>query len=99
MIISLKKQSYIKLSKMSLTGRISSVTNNSVVEFESSLERDFIYLLEYNPEVNQYFEQPIIIKFYFKRKEKSYIPDFYVEYSEDKKELIEIKYQRDLIIN
>lgn len=99
MIISLKKQRNISLSEISLTGRISSIKNNSAIEFESSLERDFIYLLEYNPDVNQYIEQPIIIKYYSKRKEKSYTPDFYVEYSENKKELIEIKYQEDLKVN
>lgn len=96
MIISFKKQRNIDLSNISLTGSITSIKNNSIVEFESSLERDFIYLLEYDNNVRKYFEQPIKISFYYNNCQKFYIPDFFVEYDNGKKQVIEIKYKADL---
>ena len=95
-IISLKKQRQINLSEISLTGSITSVKNNTNVEFESSLERDFIYLLEYNTDVKRYYEQPIKIKYYEDDKSKVYIPDFIIEYFSGKRSIVEIKYKEDL---
>lgn len=97
--ISFKKQRNINLSDISLTGIVSSVKNNSIIEFESSLEKDFIYLLEYDIKVVKYYEQPIKIYFEDKGNAVYYVPDFYVEYKNGKKELIEIKYKKDLIEN
>ena len=96
MRISFKKHRKIDVSNVSLTGAITSVKNNTIIEFESSLERDFIFLLEYNTKVKKYFEQPIIINFYFEDKLKSYVPDFFVEFENGEKQLIEIKYKKDL---
>lgn len=97
--ISIKKQRNIPISKMGLTGGISSVKENRMVEFESSLERDFIQIIEFDSKVFFYCEQPI--KIYYKQDEIShyYTPDFYIEYFNGEKEIIEIKYEEDLRIN
>lgn len=95
--ISFKKQRKIDLSNISLTGSIISVKNNSVVDFESSLERDYIYLLEYETNIKSYYEQPIKISYFDNDKAKIYIPDFFVEYYNGlKSNVIEIKYKKDL---
>lgn len=97
--ISVKKQREINLSSISLTGDFASIKNNATVNFESSLERDYIYLLEYDTRVMFYYEQPIKITFEDNGKNRYYIPDFFVEYKNGNKEIIEIKYENDLIVN
>lgn len=92
---SFKKVRDIPLKENSLSGKIISQKNDSVIEFESSLERDFIYLLEFNNDVSSYCEQPIKLS----KENQFYTPDFYVNYFERKSELIEIKYSTDLLIN
>lgn len=99
MRISIKKQRNIGLSKLSLTGTINSVKENRTIEFESSLERDFLYLLEYDDNVISYCEQPIKIFYLVSGREIYYVPDFYVEYKDGRKEIIEVKYSQDLIDN
>nr|WP_315155675.1 TnsA endonuclease N-terminal domain-containing protein [uncultured Flavobacterium sp.] len=95
MRISLKKKRNIKANDFSLTGQIKSLKRNDIVDFESSLERDYIYLLEFDDNVRSYYEQPLKIEF----QDRYYIPDFYVEYWNGVKEVIEIKYDIDLIEN
>lgn len=96
-IISLKKVREIGLKNFSLSGNISSLKTNSSVSFESSLERDYINLLEFDSSVSTYCEQPLKIFFTINSKKKYYVPDFYVKYSDGRKdEIIEIKYKDDL---
>lgn len=92
---SYKKVRDIPLKENSLSGKIISQKNDSIIEFESSLERDFIYLLEFNNEVCSYCEQPIKLS----KDNLFYTPDFYINYFNGKNELIEIKYSTDLLIN
>lgn len=95
MRISLKKKRNISANEFSLTGQIKSLKRNDLVDFESSLERDFIYILEFDENVRYYYEQPLKIEF----KDRYYVPDFFVEYWDGTKEVIEIKYTIDLIEN
>ncbi len=95
MRISLKKKRNISANEFSLTGQIKSLKSNDLVDFESSLERDFIYILEFDESVRYYYEQPLKIEF----KDRYYVPDFFVEYWDGTKEVIEIKYTIDLIEN
>ncbi|BFM44100.1 TnsA endonuclease N-terminal domain-containing protein [Flavobacterium sp. CFS9] len=96
MITSFKRIRKILPNNFSVTGHICSIKNNEHIEFESSLERDFIYLLEYNLEVKRYYEQPIKINYLDKNIEKYYVPDFFVEYWDGTKELVEVKYAQEL---
>jgi hypothetical protein len=95
MRMSLKKQRNIQANEFSLTGQIKSLKRNDIVDFESSLERDYISILEFDDNVRYYYEQPLKIEF----KDRYYIPDFYVEYWNGEKEVVEIKYDIDLIEN
>ncbi len=96
MIISLKKQRKIDTSNLSLTGAIYSLKQNNSVEFESSLERDYINILEYNNDVVEYIEQPIKIEYFEDDVRRTYIPDFWAKYNNGQEEIIEIKYLEEL---
>lgn len=63
------------------------------------MERDFIYLLEYDDNVKYYLEQPLEIEFIDSQgKKRRYIPDFLVEHFNDQiPRLVEIKYESTLI--
>lgn len=99
MIISLKSIRNVDTSKWSLTGSIKSIKNNNIVQFESSLERDYVYLLEYDDNIREYCEQPIIIEYLDKGFQRKYIPDFLVKNYNGDIILIEVKYQKDLLLN
>jgi len=95
--ISFKKKRLISASRyQTLKGYISDVSLNRLVEFESSLERDFIYLLEFDTNVKSYYEQPLTLIYNDGIKNRTYTPDFLVEYWDEEPELIEIKYLADL---
>ncbi|MGQ4648881.1 hypothetical protein [Lyngbya aestuarii] len=48
-------------------GKFPSLKMNAVIWWESQLERDYIYLLEIDPEVLSYGEQPLTISYTDKR--------------------------------
>lgn len=80
----------------SLTGRVARQGGNSVA-FESSLERDFLVLLDFDPNVLNVHGQPLTLQ--FKEAEgrtRSYTPDVLVEYREARPVLYEVKYREDL---
>lgn len=91
----------------SLTGKISSNFDNRAIGFESSLERDFIKITNFNQHVEKFVEQPVTIIYKDnKGTERRYTPDFLIFYkSQIKKEdnlspnLVEIKYENDLKLN
>lgn len=94
-----KRVREINCKYSSLSGQISSRKINDTVQFESSLERDFIYLLEFDTQVKRYLEQPIEI--FYKDSfgvYRKYIPDFIITYHDKfrKDEVVEIKYIKDL---
>ena len=95
-MVSFKKSRNIPIKDFSLSGSINSIKNNESIEFESSLERDYISILEFENEVKKYCHQPV--KIYYDNDKKYYVPDFYVEYINGKKEIIEIKYSNDLLL-
>lgn len=87
------------MKSRSLSGIIPSSKNKDGIWFESALERDFALILEHNPDVSFYQEQPIKIEFVLDGKNRSYTPDFYVEFTEEsglKPWLCEIKYRSEL---
>ncbi|NMM50313.1 TnsA endonuclease N-terminal domain-containing protein [Marinigracilibium pacificum] len=79
----------------SLSGFISSEKINKDVVFESSLERDFIILQEFNDAVSCYLEQPFKVKL---ANDLSYTPDFIIEYFDESPEVVEIKYSDDPLL-
>lgn len=81
---------------LGLTGMLKG-RNGDHVAFESSLERDFIQLMLFNPDVTSIEEQPVCIPvpngIGFG---KNYVPDFLVHYGKKRPRLVEVKPSEDL---
>ena len=59
-------------------GKFPSIKMGRMIAFESLLERDFIYLLDYDPAVEWFEEQPLTIEYVSDDKVLSYTPDFHL---------------------
>ena len=66
--------------------------------FESTLERDFITLLEFDPIVDSFEVQPMKIDWYGNGRNRTYTPDLLVYYTQPRypTTLYEVKYRSDL---
>jgi len=62
----------------SVMGRFPSAKMGRMIAFESLLERDFIYLIEYDPAVEWFEEQPLSIKYLYETRQLHYTPDFHL---------------------
>ena len=62
----------------SVIGRFPSIKMGRMIAFESLLERDFIYLLDYEADVEQFEEQPLTIEYLHDDQTLHYTPDFQV---------------------
>jgi hypothetical protein len=88
----------------SLTGLVPNTRTQSMTAFESSLERDFLLLLDFDPDVEFYEEQPVKITYHDDRgRRRTYTPDVFVRYRTDRlpaqhtqPHLCEVKYRDDL---
>lgn len=83
-----------------MSGIFFSIKNNKGIQFESSLERDFIYMLEMDQNVISFLEQPFTVRYRDSNNRiRKYTPDFlyHIESLKSPKSfVIEIKYQEDL---
>lgn len=61
-----------------IIGRFPSLKLGRMVEFESLIERDFIYLLDFEAEVESFSEQPLTIEYEHEGKGYHYTPDFWL---------------------
>lgn len=59
-------------------GKFPSTKMKRMIAFESLLERDFIYLLDYDPAVEWFEEQPLSIEYLREGKLLHYTPDFHL---------------------
>jgi len=87
-------------SNRSITGKRPSIKTNTHHQFESSLERDYLTLLEFDSDVAYYTVQPVQINYHHENKIRRYTPDVAVYYKDAFKRkplLIEIKYEAELI--
>ena len=88
----------------SLTGLVPNTRTQSMAAFESSLERDFLLLLDFDPDVEFFEEQPVKIVYHdAKGRRRTYTPDVLVRYrnhssqaKHTKSLLCEVKYRDDL---
>jgi hypothetical protein len=88
----------------SLTGLVPNSRTQSMTAFESSLERDFLQLLDFDPDVEFYEEQPVKITYPdAKGRRRTYTPDVLVRYRSrhlhirrPQTLLCEVKYRDDL---
>lgn len=68
----------LKTSRRCLTGRVSADFGSSI-GFESSLERDWLTVLDFDPTTRFIREQPFSLHYEFNNKMRRYTPDFLVE--------------------
>src|SRR5947209_18110990 len=97
----------IPTNRRSMTGLIASRKNDRMTGFESSLERDFLLLLDFDRSVARYEEQPVRIEYADAAgRRRTYTPDVLVYYHDDpagsvdtQPLLCEVKYRDDLFTN
>jgi len=95
---------HIPKNHRSVTGFVASGINAKQAAFESTLERDFMLLVEFDPDVLSYEEQPVRIDYLLSDgQSRHYTPDILVTYRQTSTSttlkpplLAEIKYRRDL---
>ena len=94
----------IPKSSRSLTGKVIDFRSHRAVSFESALERDFYVLLDFDPAVIHFEEQPVTIAYHDPiGVRRTYTPDVLVHYHPElihprhhRSVLYEVKYRDDL---
>lgn len=95
----------IPTNRRSLTGFVANRRDGRMVASESSLERDLLVLLDFDPAVERYEEQPVRIEYRDARgRRRTYTPDVLVHFRQDiampgvtlSPLLYEVKYRKDL---
>ena len=71
-------------------GKTPSLKAKKNIWWESLLERDFAFLLEIDPDVVTYREQPFRLRYIIEGKVRHYTPDFLVE-RKSKQQVVEVK--------
>lgn len=71
-------------------GKTPSLKAGRPVWWESLLERDYIVLLEFDPDVVTFVEQPLRVHYSFEGRVRRYTPDFLVE-RKNKWQVVEVK--------
>ena len=96
-------QRKIPPNRRSLTGRLVSRLDSQAKSFESSLERDFYTILDFDSDVASFEEQPVTIEYAdLEGKRRTYTPDVLVKFRNHKQAkplvptLYEIKRREDL---
>lgn len=80
-----------------IVGRFPSLKLGRMVAFESRIEQDQIYLMEYDQNIVFYEEQPLTIEYRFENKLYKYTPDFQVVDANDRYTLVECKPQKFVV--
>jgi len=81
----------LKTSRRCLTGRVS--TGGGSANFESSLERDWIAVLDFHPAVKSIREQPFSLYYDLDGVKRRYTPDVLAEWSTPKGNVKTIVYE------
>ncbi|MFZ5897605.1 MAG: hypothetical protein ACOYU7_00210 [Bacillota bacterium] len=68
----------VATSGVKIRGKFPSSKMGRTVEYESTLERDFFYWLEFDEDVWEYYEQPLRLDYKYCGEERWYYPDLWV---------------------
>jgi len=74
-----------------VTGGFSSIKNNCSIRWEAQNERDFLYHLEFDPEVIRYASQPLKLHYNLDGTMLTHYPDFAVERRNGRIDYYEVK--------
>jgi len=61
-----------------MIGRFPSLKMGRMIAFESLIEQDYLFLLDFELDVLTFTEQPVQIEYFWEGKERHYTPDFHV---------------------
>jgi hypothetical protein len=61
-----------------MIGRFPSLKMRRMIAFESLIEQDYLFLLDFDPDVASFCEQPVQIEYAWEGKVLHYTPDFHV---------------------
>ena len=86
----------LKKSYISCVGYFKSYKNNKQLAFDSILEREYFYYLEFDDEVISYEEQPFKMYYELNGSRTRYTPDILVTYKDSSQKLYEVKYQDEI---
>lgn len=91
----------IKYNYRNITGHMAKGKGEGPADFEPSLERDYLTLLEFSPSVTRYEVQPVRIWYTYENRERSYTPDVLVHFQPEPGKaptrwLVEVKYRDEL---
>jgi len=76
-----------------MIGRFPSLKMRRMIAFESLIEQDYIFILDFEPEVLAFSEQPIQIEYVWEDRSHHYTPDFLVT-RKTGEEIVECKAQK-----
>lgn len=74
-----------------IIGKFPSEKSGRLVGYESQLERDYVFLMEYDRKVACFTHQPLRLRFTLNGKKRTYTPDYLVLMENDEKHVIEVK--------
>ncbi|MCB0165438.1 MAG: TnsA endonuclease N-terminal domain-containing protein [Anaerolineae bacterium] len=74
-----------------VVGQVPSLKLDRMITYESRIERDWIYLMEHDPDVVFYEEQPLTIEYKHLGKQYKYTPDFKAVKANGQQVLVECK--------
>mgnify|MGYP003385960865 CR=1 FL=1 len=81
-----------KKGRKRVIGSFMSAKMQEHVDWESQIERDFLYYLEFDADVKEYQAQPLRFKYTFNEKYHQHYPDYEIKrYSTPKRKFVEIK--------
>jgi hypothetical protein len=86
----------LKKSYISCIGYFKSCKNNKQLAFDSILERECFYYLEFDDEVISYEEQPFTMYYELNGSRTRYTPDILVTYRDASQKLYEVKYKDEI---
>ncbi len=72
-------------------GKFPSLKMKRMVEFESLIERDYLYVLDYEANVVSFSEQPLTIEYQHEDQMRHYTPDFHLVRAGERSALAECK--------
>lgn len=76
-----------------VVGKFPSLKMKRMIMWESQIERDYLYLVDFDSDVVSCQEQPLVVRYYDERDGKMhrYTPDFLLIRRNNKKQIIEVK--------
>jgi hypothetical protein len=84
----------VKSNGRTNVGHYPSKKNGRLIQFESGLEKNLIKLLEFDPNVLEFFDQPFRIRYKDKTgKDRTYVPDFFAKFRNGTSIIFEVKIQ------